>query len=110
MGFAAQVLVIQLPHPALIRTFGHLTSTDSTARHVSAEASEMRRKKSTKSRGETDPALLVQEIEQAQLSLYETDALLIVAELNPAPGQPLPNVLLLLQVEYVLQENAQQVT
>lgn len=52
----------------------------------------------------TDPALLVQKVKQPQLSLNKTDALLIVAELDPAPRQLFPDVLLLLQVEHVLQE------
>lgn len=51
----------------------------------------------------TDPALLIQEIKHAQLSLYKIDALLIVTELNPAPCQLLTDVLLLLQVEHMLQ-------
>lgn len=51
----------------------------------------------------THPALLIQEVKHAQLSLYEIDALLIITELNPAPGQLLADVLLLLQVEHMLQ-------
>ncbi|TNN75014.1 hypothetical protein EYF80_014760 [Liparis tanakae] len=37
-------------------------------------------------------------IKEAQMSLQEIDALLIITELNPAPGQLLPDVLLLLQM------------
>lgn len=52
----------------------------------------------------THPALLIQQVKQAQLSLYEADTLLIVTELDPAPSQLLPDVLLLLQVEHMLQK------
>lgn len=55
----------------------------------------------------TDPALLVQQIEQAQLPLDQIDAQLIVTELDPAPGQLLPDVFLLLQVEHMLRTNTQ---
>lgn len=74
---------------------------------------ESKLKKTNKERGKrarqresmTDPAFLIQQIKQAQLSLYEVDAQLIVNELNPAPGQLLPEILLLLQVEHMLQKN-----
>lgn len=38
------------------------------------------------------------------MSLEEIDALLIITELNPAPGQLLADVLLLLQVEHMLRK------
>lgn len=55
----------------------------------------------------THPALLVQQIKQAQLTLDKSDALLIVTEGDGVPGQLLLNVLLLLQLEHMLEGKKQ---
>lgn len=56
--------------------------------------------------GSAHPAFLVQQVKQAQLSLDKTDALLIVTEGDGVPGQLLLDVLLLLQLEHMLEEEA----
>lgn len=94
---AAQVLVVQLLDPAGIRTFGHLEHS-----HTNMSAGAVGQWTARSGTDGTDPALLVQQVEHAQLTLHQADAQLIVAELDPLPGQLLPNVLLLFQVEDML--------
>lgn len=50
-------------------------------------------------------ALLVQQVQDAHLGLYEVDAGLIVVEVNQSPGDLLLHVLLLLQLEHMLHKH-----
>ena len=49
-------------------------------------------------------ALLVQEVQDAQLGLYQVYARLVVIEVYQSPGNLFLHVLLLLQLEHVLWE------
>lgn len=91
----AQVLVVQFLDPAVIRTFRHLDHSHTSMRSCGAAAV-------LSGTVATDPALLVQQVEHAQLTLHQVDAQLIVAELDARPGQLLSNVLLLFQEEDML--------
>lgn len=50
------------------------------------------------------PALLVQQIQDAEFSLDQIDTRLVVVEVDERPGNLLLHVLLLLQLEHVLQK------
>lgn len=51
------------------------------------------------------PALLVQQIQDAEFSLDQIDTRLVVVEVDERPGNLLLHVLLLLQLEHVLQKH-----
>ena len=54
------------------------------------------------------PALLVQQVQDAQLALDQVDAGLVVVKLDHRPLDPLLQVLFLFKLEHMLQKNNQK--